>query len=74
MSKIHYLILQILKKFLKRKLEQLGYPTKTDEEGKPIKLEERFSDFNTPTFEDQFKHTPKANVLLTLKVRLAFNI
>ncbi|MFB2516607.1 MULTISPECIES: polymer-forming cytoskeletal protein [unclassified Lysinibacillus] len=54
-------------KILKRKLEQLGYPTKTDEEGKPIKLEERFSDFNTPTFEDQFKHTPKANVLLTLK-------
>ncbi|MEY2370798.1 MULTISPECIES: polymer-forming cytoskeletal protein [Lysinibacillus] len=54
-------------KILKRKLEQLGYPTKTDEEGKPIKLEERFRDFNTPTFEDQFKHTPKANVLLTLK-------
>ncbi|MGY4794588.1 pilus assembly PilX N-terminal domain-containing protein [Lysinibacillus fusiformis] len=53
---------------IKNKLKDLGYPTTDKDEGIPIELEKRFrDDFKTPTFEDQFKHTPKASVLLTLK-------
>jgi len=52
---------------LRTELDALGYPTQAENEGAKMKLEERFSDFETPIFEDQFGHTPKASILISLK-------
>lgn len=52
---------------LRTELDALGYPTQAENEGAKIKLEERFSDFETPIFEDQFGHTPKSSILISLK-------
>lgn len=56
-----------LEAFLKTELVNLGYPIQAADVGIEIALDDsRFENFETPTFDDQFGHTPKVNIFITL--------